>query len=311
MAEVTPDNSSLNNSSLRIGDLARLCGISVRMLRHYHEIGLLEPGHVDATTGYRSYGKAQHERLVQILQIRDLGFSLADTKELLSAELSGHRLNELLETHKARLEQEISVTSDRLQRTQDVLDMANPTMSMNQRLDRLTSIGAAMNEKEAPQIVVEVKSTPSKWVAQVSGVADSWAPSEIGTVISPLYPRLEMLMQNAGLKSSGTSMAWYDDTTDGRVSVNATLEIEPPDVPTEPTTTPASDSELQIVELAGLPRAATTLHRGPMSDCGDTYAALIDWISANGHKIDGHGRELDIECGPDGPLLTEIQIPIR
>jgi DNA-binding transcriptional MerR regulator len=42
-----------------IGDFARLGTISVRMLRHYDEIGLLAPARVDPVTGYRSYAIAQ------------------------------------------------------------------------------------------------------------------------------------------------------------------------------------------------------------------------------------------------------------
>lgn len=38
-------------SQLRIGDLGRIGGVSVRLRRHYHEIGLLVPDHVDGPTG--------------------------------------------------------------------------------------------------------------------------------------------------------------------------------------------------------------------------------------------------------------------
>jgi DNA-binding transcriptional MerR regulator len=50
-------------SQLRIGDLARLGGVSVRMLRHYHEIGLLVPAAIDGQTGYRYYDQDQVEVL--------------------------------------------------------------------------------------------------------------------------------------------------------------------------------------------------------------------------------------------------------
>ena len=37
---------------LKIGDFSKLSRVSIRMLRHYDEIGLLAPGKVDAFTGY-------------------------------------------------------------------------------------------------------------------------------------------------------------------------------------------------------------------------------------------------------------------
>ncbi len=42
---------------LKIGDFSKLSRISIRMLRHYDEIGLMEPRVVDPATGYRYYGR--------------------------------------------------------------------------------------------------------------------------------------------------------------------------------------------------------------------------------------------------------------
>ena len=44
---------------LKIGDFSRLARISVRMLRHYDEIGLLAPSETDCFTGYRYYDESQ------------------------------------------------------------------------------------------------------------------------------------------------------------------------------------------------------------------------------------------------------------
>ncbi len=51
---------------LRIGEVARLLNLSVGTLRHYEQMGLLEPAYVDPTSGYRYYGSRhfhpQHHR---------------------------------------------------------------------------------------------------------------------------------------------------------------------------------------------------------------------------------------------------------
>ena len=44
---------------LKIGEFSKLSHVSVRMLRHYDEIGLLHPQRVDPITGYRLYGEEQ------------------------------------------------------------------------------------------------------------------------------------------------------------------------------------------------------------------------------------------------------------
>ena len=52
-----------------IGDFARHGRVSVRMLRHYDAIGLLQPAHVDQVTGYRSYEARQLSRLNRIVAL--------------------------------------------------------------------------------------------------------------------------------------------------------------------------------------------------------------------------------------------------
>ncbi|WP_166636770.1 MerR family transcriptional regulator [Cognatilysobacter terrigena] len=59
-----------------VKQLAKVSGVSVRTLNHYHAIGLLAPAEVGAN-GYRWYGQAELLRLQQILFFRELGFELA------------------------------------------------------------------------------------------------------------------------------------------------------------------------------------------------------------------------------------------
>ncbi len=58
-----------------VGQLARLSGVSVRTLHHYHEVGLLVPGG-RSEAGYRLYGEADLARLRRILFYRELDFGL-------------------------------------------------------------------------------------------------------------------------------------------------------------------------------------------------------------------------------------------
>ena len=62
---------------LKIGDFSKLSRVSIRMLRHYDEIGLLAPGKVDAFTGYRYYGEEQLPTIYRINALKEMGFGLA------------------------------------------------------------------------------------------------------------------------------------------------------------------------------------------------------------------------------------------
>lgn len=100
---------------LKVGDVARRAGISVRTLHHYEEIGLLQPGRRTGS-GHRIYGAEELLRLQQILSLRRLGLSLEQIRELL-ARPDGSPL-EVLERHLAVLqEQEETVRALRARMT--------------------------------------------------------------------------------------------------------------------------------------------------------------------------------------------------
>ena len=67
----------------KIGDFSRLAQVSVRMLRHYDKLGLLEPSYTDRFTGYRYYTIDQLPRLNRIVALNDLGLTLAQISDLL------------------------------------------------------------------------------------------------------------------------------------------------------------------------------------------------------------------------------------
>jgi len=72
---------------LKIGDLSKLSQVSVKTLRYYDEVGLLNPSQVDRFTGYRYYSIEQIPRLNRILAFKDLGFSLEQIARLLDENL--------------------------------------------------------------------------------------------------------------------------------------------------------------------------------------------------------------------------------
>ena len=74
----------MTQSFIGIGELAARAGVSVRTLRHYDAIGLLEPAKV-TQAGYRLYDELAVARLEQILYFRELGFALDEIKKIMSS----------------------------------------------------------------------------------------------------------------------------------------------------------------------------------------------------------------------------------
>jgi MerR family copper efflux transcriptional regulator len=69
---------------MQIGEVAERVGLSLRTVRYYEEQGLITP---DARTdgGFRLYTEEQAGRLLLIKQMKPLGFTVAEMRELLEA----------------------------------------------------------------------------------------------------------------------------------------------------------------------------------------------------------------------------------
>jgi DNA-binding transcriptional MerR regulator len=91
------------SSTLPIGDFSRATHLSVKMLRHYHEIGLLEPVDVDLETGYRRYATEQIVTAQIIRRFRDLDMPLKDIQIVVRAPDVETR-NRVIANHLARLD---------------------------------------------------------------------------------------------------------------------------------------------------------------------------------------------------------------
>ncbi len=91
--------------SLRIGELAKRAGISVRALHHYDALGLLRPGE-RSEGGYRLYGQADVMRLHTILTLKSFGCSLDEIRRAL--ELGQAALPDILARQMAALDEAAS-----------------------------------------------------------------------------------------------------------------------------------------------------------------------------------------------------------
>lgn len=88
----------------KIGEIANSVGISVRALRYYHKIGILEPSE-RTKAGYRLYSSEDLERLKKIKLMRDLGFKLNKIKDYL--ERPDYNLSKLIRSKIKEIEKEI------------------------------------------------------------------------------------------------------------------------------------------------------------------------------------------------------------
>ena len=94
---------------LPIGDFSRMTHLSVKALRHYHDVGLLEPAEIDPASGYRFYEPSQVPVAQVIRRFRDLGMPIDEIKEVLRAPDVEAR-NQVIVAHLKRMESDLAAT---------------------------------------------------------------------------------------------------------------------------------------------------------------------------------------------------------
>jgi DNA-binding transcriptional MerR regulator len=110
---------------LSIGDFSRMTFLSVKALRHYHEVGLLAPAEIDPDTGYRRYQVEQVPIAQVIRRLRELDMSLEDVRAVIEAPDVRAR-NAAISAHLRRMEGELEETRATVKSLRLLLDEAAP-----------------------------------------------------------------------------------------------------------------------------------------------------------------------------------------
>lgn len=126
--------------------LSRLSGVTTRTLCWYDQIVLLKPSRV-AESGYRYYGRAEVDRLQDILYYRALGVELARIKDCLD-DPSFDRLA-VLRNHLAALEAEQERLEQLIRSVKDTIgaEERNEIMSDEQKFEAFKQRAVAHNEE--------------------------------------------------------------------------------------------------------------------------------------------------------------------
>lgn len=109
---------------LRIGLFSTLSRISVRMLRHYQEHGVLEPAYIDPFSGHRCYRPEQLHRARLVLQLRDAGFSVEAIAAVLASVTDPAKVEAAVENQR----RELSRRRDELHGRLAALDRVSTTL---------------------------------------------------------------------------------------------------------------------------------------------------------------------------------------
>ncbi len=240
---------------LKIGEFSKLSRISVRMLRHYDEIGLLMPEEIDPFTGYRYYSEAQLFTAGRINALKDMGFRLCDAAELLKCWEDRETLERrLLAQREAALLQ-----AEEAARRLRLLDTA---------LERL-------RKDEPMKYDVTVKTIPERQVASVRQIIPSY---DMEGSLWEIFLKETAHMHIQDGDPVLCSATFYDGEykeSDVDVEIQKTVRGAYPD------TEHVKFKTMPAVEVA------SAVCRGSYEQIGEATAAVVSWVEASGWAFDG------------------------
>jgi len=243
---------------LTIGDFSKMTYLSVKALRHYHDVGLLEPVAIDPSSGYRHYAVSQVSTAQAIRRFRDLDMPLEQIRAVLDAPDPESR-NEAILTHLRHMQEQLTRTQTSIASLQALLEQA-PTVAdvVFRRLPPLTALA----------------------IDGRVGLPDAAAWLDVA------FAELHETLDRAGLTAAGPEGGLYPEpffeTEAG--DVVAFLPVTPSPGLTAP------GGRVRVAEIEAGDHAVM-VHHGPFADLDQTYGALGTVVAEQGVGVPGPIRE--------------------
>lgn len=258
-------------SMLPIGEFSRATHLTVKALRHYDDVGLLEPARTDAASGYRYYSVSQIPAALLIRRFRDLDMPLDEVRRVLQA-ADRHERDAAIVAHLRRMEQRLEETNHAVTSLRDLLAGA--------------ASRPAVDHRDLPSVRALVTTATVEWDA-----AEAW--------LGPAFDELHRRLRDAGGEASGADGALYSaeffETHRGPVTAFVPVGTGPGTCGIETVSVPAG-------------RHAVTVHEGPFGEIDRAYAALGAHVAELMIVAAGPIREHYLSAAPSE--RTEVCWPI-
>ena len=263
---------------LSIGDFSRMTFLTVKALRHYHDVGLLEPARIDPHSGYRLYRAEQVAQARLIRRLRDLDLPVDDVRTVLSAPDEESR-NAVIVAHLDRM-------SRQLRETQDTVDSLRRMLS-----------------GDAEELEVVTRDEPATLALAIRGEVDG---DSVVTWWMEAFAELHRLLRTSGVGRTGPDGADFPTEffTESRAEVVAFVPVA---------SAPALAGRVELVERpAG--RYAVATYDGPMVDLDGAYSAVGRTVTEQALAADGPVVERYLPNGDEDDLIdhtTEVCWPVH
>jgi len=269
---------------LKIGDFSKLSRISIRMLRHYDEIGLLVPESVDEFTGYRYYSEAQLLIANRINALKDMGFSLSVISEILKTYNDPKVLKKYL-----------------LQKQAELKELAEKTGRQLRILE--TTINRLGKDDSVMEYSVVLKEIPERYVASLRKIIPSYDREGM------LWEQMmrELASQNVQIAYPCNSMAIFHDKEHKEQDVDVEIQI--------PVQGSRQNTGNVVFKTVPAVLVASVTFKGSYDQIAPVNQAIVNWIRDNRYNFNGamfniyHVSPAQTQ-NPD-EFVTEICFPVK
>ena len=260
-----------------IGQLALILKVSTRTLRHYDEIGLLKPCNVNEENGYRYYDKEQISLAKNIIKLKECGLSLDEIKEL---KASG------FENSYVVIKKRLSIIEDEIKK---LISMKDNLYKILRKEDIIIKKG------ELPFKTYDIQIAKLDNINVISKRC-TISTKDIGKVVGTLY---EEISKNGLRIKGGHIVKYFENDFDPE---NADIEVC---IPIE------SRKETKL-KIHVIPKGTYVMATASsISEKGDVYESIINWINSNGYKISGNPLERYSVNYENGLFKIDIYYPIN
>lgn len=104
----------MEESLMKIGEIAAFFDVSVKAIRIYEKKGIIKPMKVDQVTGYRYYSIDQVQQLNSLLELKALGFSLSEIKNIMTGKITNEQLIVTLSQKRTAWQDAISAAENKI-----------------------------------------------------------------------------------------------------------------------------------------------------------------------------------------------------
>ena len=238
---------------LKIGEFSKLSRVSIRMLRHYDDIGLLKPAEIDHFTGYRYYREDQLLVISRITALKDMGFALSDIVRILDIYDDRDKLDAFLTARQTELEAQAKETEYKMM----LLETARKRLrkEKNMSFDVTVKMIPERYAATVHMIIPRYEDEATAW-GMMAECARPLVPADPCYAIAEFLDR-EYKEENVEIMVSMAVKGQYQDT--------------------------------EHVKFKTLPavKVASCIVKGPYQQMGEAYAAVVAWINENGYRSSG------------------------